>query len=97
MEIKRTTEIFVETRRQYIIRQPESAEHFFCPQCNEPMLTAEQAAAFFQTNCRAIYRLIEANTAHFFETETGAALVCPISLAAILETCATQLPEENSK
>ena len=92
MEIKRTTEIFVETKRRFVISQPENAESIFCLACDQQMLAAEQAAALFQINCRRVYRLIETGAAHFAETKTGAALVCPSSLAASLETDAQQLP-----
>lgn len=83
MEIKRKTEIFVETNRRFVIHQPESAEPSFCPQCAEPMFTAEQAAAFFNVSRRDIYRLIDNHAVHFIETDTGYLMVCPKSLAEI--------------
>lgn len=92
MEIKRTTEIFVETKRRLVVYQPETIEPVFCLDCNEQMLAAEQAAAVFQINCRSIYRFIETGAAHFAETEAGAALVCPSSLAALIEAGAKRLP-----
>ena len=92
MEIKRTTEIFVETNRRFVIHQPETAEQFFCPNCNEPMLGVEATAALFGISHRAVYRLIEQNTAHFAETATGAVMLCPSSLAAFLDGRAKQLP-----
>lgn len=84
MEIKRTTEIFVETKRRFIVHQPENAEPVFCLACDRQMLAAEHAAAVFQINCRAVYRLIEAGAAHFAETAAGAALVCPAWLESVL-------------
>lgn len=92
MEIKRTIEIFVETTRRFVVREPETSEPVFCRACDQQMLAAEQAAAVFQINCRRIYRLIESGAAHFIETETGAALVCPASLAALIAAEAKQLP-----
>lgn len=83
MEIKRKTEIFVETNRRFVIHQQEPAEQIFCPQCAEPMLTAEQTAALFETSRRDMYRLVENSTVHFTETEAGILLVCPSSLAQI--------------
>ena len=84
MELKRTTEIFVETNRRFVIRQPEAAEQIFCPNCTELMLTAEQIAAVFDISHRAVYQIIENGAAHFVETEAGVLLVCPNSLAESL-------------
>ncbi len=94
MKIKHTTEIFVETNRRFVIRQPESGEQIVCPQCCEPMLAAEAIAAVFGISRRAVYRFIENETAHFTETEAGAVMLCPSSLAAILGDDAKQLPGE---
>ncbi len=80
MEIKRRTEIFVETNRRFVIHQPESADEIFCPRCAEPMLTAEQSAAFFKISRRDIYRSIESDAVHFIEAETGILFICPNSL-----------------
>ena len=85
MEFKRTTEIFVETNRRFIIRQPEeSAEHIACPNCAEPMLAAEQIAKIFNISQRLIFQFIETGAAHFAETKTGAMMICPSSVAEIL-------------
>ena len=91
MEIKRTTEIFVETNKRFVIHQPDTTEQFFCPNCNEPMLGVEATAALFGISHRAVYRLIEQNAAHFAETVSGAAMLCPSSLAAFLEGKTKQL------
>ena len=91
MELKRTTEIFVETKRRFVVELAETIEPVFCLDCNEPMLAAEHAAAFFQINYRSVYRFIETGAAHFSETAAGAALVCPSSLAALIEADAKQL------
>ena len=86
MEIKRTAEILIETHRRFIIFSlDEAAEQKFCPECREAMLTAEQAARFFQINARRVYKLIETGAAHFVETETGAALICLASLENALQ------------
>jgi predicted RNA-binding Zn-ribbon protein involved in translation (DUF1610 family) len=44
MEIKRRTEILIETSRQIVVGDSESSEHFTCPQCGNQMVTAEHAA-----------------------------------------------------
>jgi hypothetical protein len=80
MEIKRTTEILVETERRYVVHQPDNVEQVFCPGCNELMITAEQAAVIFELSHRTVYQLVENGTAHFTETETGVLFVCPNSL-----------------
>lgn len=95
MEIKRKTEIIVETNRRFVIHQPESAEQVFCPRCAESMLTAEQTAAYFKVSRRDVYRLIENHTVHFTETEAGILLVCPNSLTEILAN-RTEFLGENS-
>jgi len=80
MEIKRSIEISVEKTRRFVIRQPEADETLLCPVCGELMLTAEAAAVLFRVKCRLVYQIIEADAAHFLETETGAMFVCPSSL-----------------
>ncbi|PYS70052.1 MAG: hypothetical protein DMF69_14875 [Acidobacteria bacterium] len=81
MEIKRTTEILVETERRLVVHQPEHVEHIVCSSCNELMVTTEQAAIILDLSHRAIYQLVENGTAHFAETDTGVLFVCPNSLA----------------
>lgn len=83
MEIKRTTEIVVETERRFVVHQPEHTEQILCSKCADLMLTAEQAAAVFDISHRAIYQLVENGTAHFAETEAGVLFVCPRSLADV--------------
>ncbi|HEX8264676.1 MAG TPA: hypothetical protein VF596_04575 [Pyrinomonadaceae bacterium] len=83
MEIKRTTEILVETNRRFVIRRAEeSGEQLFCSRCGEPMLAAEQAASLIGISCRAVYRHIENGNIHFAEIETGAVMICISSLAS---------------
>ncbi len=95
MQIKRTTEIFIETRRRLVIRQPEQeGEPVACPACGEPLMDVTAAAALFGMSHRAVYRLVEQTAVHFAETETGALLLCPSSLAKILEGDAQQLTTE---
>ena len=85
MEFKRTTEIFVETNRRFVIRQPEeSAEQSACPNCAEPMLAAEQIAQVFGISQRRIFQLVETGAAHFAEISGGAMMICPSSVAEIL-------------
>ena len=84
MEFKRTTEIIVATSRRVVIRQPETAEQYLCPRCDEAMLAAEQIAVAFGLSRRAVYQIVESGAAHFAETETGILLVCPNSLAETL-------------
>jgi len=45
MEIKRRTEILIETSRQIVVGNSESSEHFTCPQCGNQMVAARNAAA----------------------------------------------------
>jgi hypothetical protein len=84
MEIKRTTEIVVETERRYVIHQADHIEQVSCSICNVLMFTAEQVAVVFDLSHRAVYQLVENGTAHFAETETGALFVCPNSFANLV-------------
>lgn len=84
MEIKRIKEIYVETKRRFVIRQTESAKHVVCPECAEPMMAAEQAAILFGISRRAVYRTVENGNRHFAETCNGVLFVCPNTLAEIL-------------
>jgi hypothetical protein len=86
MEIKRTTQVVVETERRYVVHQPEHTETVICSSCSEVMLAAEQAALVLDLSNRTVYQLVEKGTAHFVETETGALFVCLRSLA---EGCST--------
>ena len=47
------------------------------------MLAPNEAAAHLQTTAREIFRLTEAGEIHYFETETGALLLCGNSLAVL--------------
>src|SRR4051812_38654135 len=85
MEIKRKTEILVETSRRFIIRQSDSPEQTICARCNGPMLAAEQTATLLSVSRRAVYQLVETGNAHFAEIETGAVMICLPSLAAALD------------
>ncbi len=84
MEIKRTAEIFVETRRRLVIVQPIYAGQILCPRCAEQMIEAETAASLLAVSRRFVYRQIEKTDAHFVETDAGILLVCPNWLTANL-------------
>ena len=83
MEIKRTTEIVVETERRFVVHQTEHTEQIVCPVCAELMLTAEQAAGVFDISHRAVFQLVERGMVHFAETQAGVLFVCPSSVAAV--------------
>ena len=85
MEIKRSFEMLVATNRRYIIRQSAPGRQIACAECDEPMLTTEQAAKIFGIKQRRIFQIIETGAVHFTETEAGAALICLSSLAAVLD------------
>jgi hypothetical protein len=96
MEIKRKTEVFVRTKRRFVIHQSDAAEQMFCPICGELMLTAETAAAMFGINRRTIYQMIENGAVHFAETADGIVMICLSSLAAGLDGDPKQLPEAKT-
>lgn len=84
MEIIRKTDILVETKRRFVISQPEFEEQFFCPHCPGQMISAEASAVLFKLSRREIYRMIEKELVHFCETSDGLILICPDSFAEIL-------------
>ena len=78
--------MLVVTNRRFVIHRRQSGETvYYCAACGGATLTAEQTAAFFNINQRAIFRLIERGAAHYADTETGAVMICLPSLAEILE------------
>ncbi len=95
MKNKRTTEIFVEMNRRFIIRQPASSERILCPECGETMLAAEHIADVFGITRRNVYRLIETGAAHFIETGGGAIYICPPSLEAFVRDAAKRTNGEE--
>lgn len=86
MRITRKVELTVAENSTYIIRKSSSSGETICPNCGEPMLTAEQAAGMFGITQRRIFQIIETGAAHFTEeeTEAGALMICLTSLSVIL-------------
>lgn len=80
MEIKRETELIIKTNRRVVIRQSETAKQLLCPQCDEPMLMAEQIAILLGMSRRGVYQRIESGTWHFIEDTDGILFVCSRSL-----------------
>lgn len=84
MEIIRKTSIVVETKRRFIVSQPETGEQIFCPLCTGQMISAEASAVLFKLSRRAVYQAIETGKLHFSETKNGLIFICPASFAEIL-------------
>ena len=84
MEIKRRTEFFIETSREFIVLQADADEPIVCSQCGAAMLAAEHAAAVLAVSRRSVYQLIERLTTHFIETEAGVVMLCLPMLETIL-------------
>lgn len=92
MEMKRTTEILIESKRRFVVNPIEpAAEQTFCPICTGQMFTAEQIAQVLFVSRRTVYSSVETKAAHFSEIEGGSVLVCLTSLAAILDDGGRQL------
>ena len=85
MKIKRKFEMLVAINQIYIIRKSSSGKQTACAKCGESMLTAEQTAGMFGITQRRIFQIIEIEAVHFTEAETGAAMICLSSLAAVLD------------
>ena len=84
MKIKQKTELSLVTRRRLIVRRPPNEAPIACARCGAALLGSEQAAVLFGVRQRQIFQLIERGAAHFSETETGAVLICLLSLDAVL-------------
>lgn len=86
MQIKRSFEQIVVTKRRFVIRQTPSDKQTTCAECGEPMVTIAQAAVLFRLRQSRIFQIIETGTAHFTEeeAEAGALMICLTSLSAIL-------------
>jgi predicted RNA-binding Zn-ribbon protein involved in translation (DUF1610 family) len=82
VKIRRKVEISIQKTKRGVILLPETEEIFACPTCGaeEMMIAAESAASVFGFSRRDIYRLVEAGTVHFLETDEGILFVCPKSL-----------------
>ncbi len=94
MKIKRSTEIIIETNRKFVIRGADSAEQIFCLACSEVLIGIEAAPALFGISQLAVFRLVEQKAVHFAETEAGAVMLCPSSLAEFLNDGTKQLTTE---
>ena len=82
------TEIWIETREQIIVRSLPVKFYATCLDCQTEtvFLAPEHAAAINNISLREIFRLVEGGAIHFLETETGATLLCFISLSQAKES-----------
>src|SRR5688500_1874800 len=82
----RKTEIFIETVERVLLTQDTSGPEIemVCPGCrtDSVFIAPERAAFLYGLTTREIFRSIERNAIHFFETAAGATLVCAASLFA---------------
>ena len=85
MEIKRNFEKLVVTKRRFVIRQTPAVKQTACAECNEPMLPIAQAAVLLGIKQSRIFQIVETGAAHYTEAEAGALMICPTSLAAVLD------------
>jgi len=83
MEIKRKFEQLIVTKRRIVVHQPSSVTQTACPECGEPMLPIAQAAVLMGIKQSRVFRIIEADAAHFTETEAGELMICVNSVAAV--------------
>lgn len=76
--MKDKTEIVIRTRSRTVIRSRGRPVRRWCAFCRKesPMLSPNEAACFFRTTAREIFRLAEAGEIHFHETTDGALFVC---------------------
>ncbi len=86
MKIIRRTNIFIKTKRKFIVSNQTLPEIICCEECVEQMITAQASADFFGVSSRKIYHLIDKEKIHFVETEANQIYVCPASVKKILES-----------
>lgn len=91
MKIIRKTNVFIKTKRKFIVGNESPPEFICCEECAEQMIAAQASADFFGVSSRKIYRLIDKDKIHFVETETNKIYVCPVSIKKILD-----LPESSA-
>ena len=85
MEIKRKYEKLTITNRRLVIRQSPSVEQTACAKCGSSVLPIAQAAVLFGIKQTRIFQIVEADAAHFTETELGVLMICLNSLSAVLD------------
>ena len=76
MKIKRKTEVTVQTERYLIVRRRKPAFFVVCTECENTLVTPEEAALLLGKRTRDIYREIEGGRLHFTELASGELLVC---------------------
>ena len=86
--MKRRTEITIETERILVISKRCTSALAWCSGCGNrgQMITPEAAAKLANLSSRAIYRLVEAEELHFFETSDKRLWICVNSLQRLIET-----------
>jgi hypothetical protein len=75
---KRRTEIAFELEQTMIVKRRSGSASGWCNDCalEVVMLTPDEAASITSTTTRALYRLVDAGTIHFTETEGGLIRLC---------------------
>ncbi len=86
MEVVTKIEMFLATRRRYVVHRSPTGRLLNCTQCGQPMVTAEQAAATLGINQRRLFQIIEAGGLHYAETPGMAMMICLTSLANFLDS-----------
>jgi tRNA A22 N-methylase len=89
MGLRRLFVITAEKTETYTVRQEESPPLIktFCEKCDREIrcLTLNQAVRITGLGARAIFRLVEAEELHCYETEEGHLLLCPNTLALFIQ------------
>jgi hypothetical protein len=77
MQLRRRTEIWIETKRAFVQTQSLSQKEW-CLRCIAPsvMLTLDEAASFLSTDPLSIYNLIYSGAVHFTGCESDALMIC---------------------
>src|SRR5262249_18017814 len=85
MRKRKKTEITVEIDEVFVVRRSRPITLAWCVECNEQVriVTPDEAAEITGASLRAIYRVVDAGSAHFTEMPEGLVLVCLNSLSRL--------------
>lgn len=88
MRLRRQLVITAEKTETYIFRQESpKALHAHCELCARQVsfLTVEQSVMVTGLGARSLFRLVEADEIHGYETDAGLTLFCPNSISRFIK------------
>lgn len=83
MEIIKRTNIVVKTARRFVVRRAETDEPVQCGQCGGQMTDTRNLDGILDVSLREVFRLVEADKIHFYESAERIGFICLKSLGAL--------------